>query len=267
MGILGLKPFLSFYGSKWRIAPKYPRPMFKTIVEPFAGGAGYSCRYPAKNVVLCEIDPIIYGIWKYLIGVSESEIRLLPVDIPCTDVLSGVPQEAKWLIGFWMCIGLHRPRKSQSTRRMDGMHTSRTWSATIRERIASQLQYIRHWKVVHSSWHHIEQYVESKKVTWFIDPPYSSSAGREYKYNYMNYRALARWAQGLDGQVIVCEEKGADWLPFKELTHAVWAGGRGRRGSGMEMIWTNNYTTGIHPQTVKHMKKTLPRTKKKLKSL
>ena len=35
-----LKPFFTFYGSKWRVAPIYDSPMCEAIVEPFSGAAG-----------------------------------------------------------------------------------------------------------------------------------------------------------------------------------------------------------------------------------
>ena len=40
-----LRPFFCYYGGKWRAAPKYPPPEHDTIVEPFAGAAGYATRY------------------------------------------------------------------------------------------------------------------------------------------------------------------------------------------------------------------------------
>ena len=50
-----MRPFFGFYGGKWRDAPKhYPFPEHDTIVEPFAGSAGYSVRYSDRNVILGE---------------------------------------------------------------------------------------------------------------------------------------------------------------------------------------------------------------------
>lgn len=34
--MIGLRPFWSYYGGKWRIAERYPRPAFDRIIEPFA---------------------------------------------------------------------------------------------------------------------------------------------------------------------------------------------------------------------------------------
>ena len=69
-----LRPFFGYYGGKWRDTPRlYPPPEHNTIVEPFAGSAGYSLRFPrTPRVILYEKDPIVAGVWQYLIGVKPS---------------------------------------------------------------------------------------------------------------------------------------------------------------------------------------------------
>jgi len=47
-----LRPFWRYYGGKFRAAPRYPTPTHKTIVEPFAGAAGYSLRVDDLRVHL-----------------------------------------------------------------------------------------------------------------------------------------------------------------------------------------------------------------------
>src|SRR5689334_5925034 len=88
-----LKPFWRYYGGKWRAAPRYPTPLHDTIVEPFAGAAGYSLRYPDRRVILVDAYPVIAGMWRYLIRVSADEIRRIP-EVEHVDALpSWVPQE------------------------------------------------------------------------------------------------------------------------------------------------------------------------------
>src|ERR1017187_10399378 len=99
------------FGSKWRIAPRYPAPVCETIIEPFAGSAGYSLRYPHHQVRLYDLDAIVCGIWDYLIKVSEAEVMALPTDIRHVDELRGVPQEGRWVVGFWMNKGTTMPSK------------------------------------------------------------------------------------------------------------------------------------------------------------
>ena len=62
-------------GGKWRSAPRYPQPRYQTIIEPFAGSAGYSLRYVDRDVILIDKDEIIAGTWHYLVNVREDEIR------------------------------------------------------------------------------------------------------------------------------------------------------------------------------------------------
>ena len=98
-----MRPFFGFYGGKWRDAPKYyPVPEYDTIVEPFAGSAGYSVRYGDRNVVLGEKDDIIFGVWDYLIRAST--MRHTRYSRPCTGAdscgppnLPGGPM-ARWIL-------------------------------------------------------------------------------------------------------------------------------------------------------------------------
>jgi len=88
------------------------------------------------------------------------------------------------------------------------------WGIEIKNRIARQLKYIRHWKIVNKSYENIE----NECATWFIDPPYTD-AGKHYRYgcNGIDYEYLAKWSVGRFGQVIVCENDGANWLNFDRL--------------------------------------------------
>lgn len=63
---MNLSPFFCYYGGKWRAALKYPKPAFAKVIEPFAGAAGYSLRYPHLDVTLYEIDPVVFGEKKTL---------------------------------------------------------------------------------------------------------------------------------------------------------------------------------------------------------
>lgn len=60
------------------------------------------------------------------------------------------------------------------------------------------------------------------EATWFIDPPYQRVAkGYTYGASDIDFDVLAEWCRSRRGQVIVCEQEGADWLPFRPLvTHS-----------------------------------------------
>ena len=108
-----MRPFFPFYGSKWNLSRHYPVPRYDLVVEPFAGAAGYSTFYEPRLVHLYESDPVLVGVWDYLLKVDADEILRLP-DLPkvgdCVDD-HPIPQEAKWLIGFWLNRGLRGERQ------------------------------------------------------------------------------------------------------------------------------------------------------------
>lgn len=211
-----LRPFFSFYGSKFNLAPRYPAPQFDSIVELFAGSAAYACCYPHFKVRLVDADPSIYALWSYLISVKESEILFLPDIQLGQDIDSlGVCEEAKILIGFWCGKGQTTPARrildNRWTRNYKLDHLCHYWGYKVRERIAFQLQFIRHWSISLASW---ENEVDERQCTWFIDPPYQNDAGSHYRCNHIDYNNLRSSIYALSGQVIVCEQQGAMWLPF-----------------------------------------------------
>jgi hypothetical protein len=207
-------PFFCFFGGKFRAAPRYPKPAFGKIVEPFAGAAGYSVRHYTADVRLVDTDPMIVGLWKYLIGVSADEVRRLPLleNDQTVDDLGDAPQEARHLVGFWLNKGTAQPRLSPSAWMRSKQRPRAYWGVEVRERIATQVQHIRHWKVQHGSY----TSVPNPDATWFIDPQYVQ-AGKSYTFSSkdINYTHLGEWCTERKGQVIVCENQGADWLPFQ----------------------------------------------------
>lgn len=242
---ISIRPFFSYYGGKWRTALKYyPRPEYDTIVEPFAGSAGYALRYSNLNVILCEIDPIIAEVWRYLIRVRPKEIRSIPDLLPDETVDDlRICQEAKWLVGFWLNRGANGPRKSPSRWMRDGVRPGSFWGNRVRETLASQVNHIRHWKVFNCDY---DRFPKPRQATWFVDPPYEQ-AGQYYKYgsNLLDYNALSVWCKKRRGQVIVCENAGANWLPFFKLGKAKTT----RAGQySKEVFWLNKI---IFPQGVK----------------
>lgn len=232
-----LRPFWSYYGSRYQLVPSYPRPRHWCIIEPFAGAASYSLHYPERQVLLNDLDPIIAGIWDYLIQVSESEIQGLRNVINHVDELGSVPQEARWLVGFWLARARQRPATKTSSWARDCTQRNdiagRFWCDSVRRRIASQLQYIRHWKVRCADYQDIPG---AGPATYFIDPPFYGVAGRRYRKgsSQIDYAQLGDWCQRRRGQVIVCEQGSADWLPFQRA-----ATGRVMTGTRGTLLWTN----------------------------
>jgi site-specific DNA-adenine methylase len=234
-----LRPFFCFYGGKWRAAPRYPAPQHDTIIEPFAGAAGYATRYPDRRVVLVEKDPLIAGLWRYLARVSSEEIRRLPLLGPGETVADlRICAEARSLVGFWLNKGTTAPVLSPSAWARNPRYAREFWGETVRERIAAQVAHIRHWRVVEASYSEIAS--PALAATWFVDPPYQRQ-GKYYRYSAaeIDFCHLARWCRDLRGQVLVCEQEPAAWLPFRPL--AVMKANESRNGkkTSAEVLWTN----------------------------
>lgn len=201
-----LKPFFSYYGSKWTIIDKYPKPNTDTIIEPFAGSAQYATRYPSKKVILYDLDENIYQIWRYLISVSEKEIMDMNLSFDHIEE-SKLIQEQKILVGFWIAQGGATPAKTRTKRSIEN-------GILWKERICSQLKHIRHWEVYNTSYEQIEDH----NASWFIDPPYKEKGYRYKKSSKdINYSHLSQWCKERKKEYIVCENNGADWMQFKDL--------------------------------------------------
>lgn len=228
-----LRPFFSYYGAKWRLAPRYPAPRHRVVVEPFAGSACYSLRHYERDVVLYDVDPVIAGVWRYLIAVSPSEVMALP-DVGPGETVDDfdLPQEARWLIGFWFSRGTQYPRRSPSAWARSGIRPRSFWGQAARERIAAQVGHVRHWKIIEATY----ESADDVEATWFVDPPYQGPPGRHYRHNALDFGALGAWCRSRRGFVIACENDGADWLPFR-FFHDAKANHLTKRSR--EAIWTS----------------------------
>lgn len=231
-----LRPFFTFYGGKWRAAPRYPAPVHKTIVEPFAGSAGYSLRYPGRQIILVEKDPIIAATWRFLIGVTPLEILALPDLSPGQSVDDlNVCEEARRLIGWWCTRGASSPGKSLTAWGRDPRYRNQFWGPAARIRIASQVDEIRHWRLIEDSYEN----TPNIEATWFVDPPYEV-AGKHYRVSDIDYSALGQWCRSRRGQTIVCENDGATWLPFRHFMDAKANESKTGGKVSREAIWTGS---------------------------
>lgn len=232
-----VRPFFPYYGAKWRAALRYPAPVHDTIIEPFCGAAGYSIRHREKQVRLFDLDEFITGTWDYLIRTDGNEIAKLPV-IGEFDSVDDVDAEdgARWLIGYWLNPGANAPRKTPSAWARQGNTPGSYWTERVRDRIATQVDLIRHWTVDRADY----RTIPNQPATWFIDPPYKE-AGKYYRHgpNGIDYADLASFCRTRQGQVLACENTGADWLPFSHLAVIKGTPGKGRTGTSSEVLWEN----------------------------
>lgn len=223
-----------YYGNKSTIAHLYPKPFYSRIIEPFAGSAAYSCLHSHKDVWVNDLDRRVFELWDWLISLPEGEMRSLPLEGPWTDV----DPEARTLVNFWLNHSTVARRVDQEPRMGTwarlGTRPNSFWGPVARELVARQLHGIRHWSASSLDYKDLA----NKEATWFIDPPYQGSPGRVY-HHQVDYGELAEWCRTRKGQVVVCENEGADWLPFKPmgkvLTHASFA----KKMQSKEVIWTN----------------------------
>lgn len=197
-------PFFYYYGGKWRCSKHYQPPKYNTIIEPFAGAAGYSLRHYQKNVILNDANPIIYSIWDYLIKTPSKEILNLPLNFDDVRELN-LPQEPKWLLGFCINAATVHPCNKPSKWMRNGQRPNVFWGESMRARIAAQQEFIRHWKITNKDYRELDQTVG----TWFIDPPYKCPQGEYYPNQVQSYDDLATWCEDRPGQIIVCEKEGA----------------------------------------------------------
>jgi hypothetical protein len=233
----------SYYGSKSKIAHLYPSPKYDTIVEPFAGAGWYSLLHRNKNIILNDESPVIAGLWGWLINHATPQEILSHTDFFLGDDISGldVHQQHKNLIGFCINRGSVTP-KSIVQKWSCQVAARPEWASTVSyqlKRAAKLVSEIKHWQI------HSLDYLSLPDIeaTWFIDPPYQEG-GEHYPHHNINYNELAYWCKHRRGQVIVCENTKANWLPFSPLVEIV-----GQRAKTTEAIYTNN----IMPKTVKQL--------------
>lgn len=222
-------PF-AYYGAKHRLAPKYPAPVHDTIVEPFAGSAGYACHWgQGRQVILIEVNAYIVDLWRRLQRMTAAE-----VDDAVRFALAGertMEPLVAFAAGGSQVIALCNGKDRQITPRM------RQNTPKIARRVKRHLSMIANWQIIHASYDDAPDI----EATWFIDPPYQplvSLAGSLYVNDAaaIDYAVLGAWCQSRQGQVIVCEQEPAAWLPFvpfAKQTNAVLSAER------TEVIWHN----------------------------
>ncbi len=225
-------PHFLWFGGKHRLAKHLGPPRRDLVIEAFAGSAGYSTYWEPKKVILIDCNPIICGIWRFLIKAKPREIMRMPSHIiDISELPQWVPQEARWLCGLWMNASLAEPAKRRSNWARQPKYASKYWSETIKTRIANQLDRIRHWKIIEGSY---EEAPNAANIHFHIDPPYNTEAGKTYRHSNIDYTKLAAWCRARKGFVQVCESADSKWLDFQPYTILTTC-----HGMTVEAVWTN----------------------------
>jgi hypothetical protein len=230
---MALNAFFSYFGGKSSLARYYPPPAHDTVIEPFAGAAGYATRYHRKRVILVEKDTRVAALWRYLIRVSARELLALP-DLAEGGKVSDlrVSDEARLLIGYNVQFSASGGPRNSLTTWSKG--SASMWGPVLRARLAAQVEKIRHWRLIEGDY----TCAPDVEATWHIDPPYEKM-GAYYRCGAksIDFRALGRWCRARKGQVMVCENAGARWLPFRAFKSNAPSS---NKAASAEVIWTND---------------------------
>jgi 16S rRNA G966 N2-methylase RsmD len=208
-----------YFGRKGRSARLYPCPRFPLVIEPFAGSLSYTLHHRPNSAIGIEQDDRVVALWHRMLEVTGMELPPA-VGSKTNDLLVKVASYSE--------------------------HALTSGEMTVTSRM------IRDWTVIHqraalaAPWarSHVQYFAGTYanapdvEATWFIDPPYQRANRRGYLFgaDKIDYDHLAAWVMSRKGQVIVCEQDGADWLPFTRL--ADFATHRG--AISREVIWTSD---------------------------
>lgn len=232
-----MKPFFSYYGAKYIVSGHLGPPRNHTVVEPFAGSACYSTRWNAQKAMLYDISPDVCDLWHFLINCSETDITDIPDSFEHMDEVLALPRGAQLLVRFWVAKGRAEPTNVLSPWYFTwrGSSDCRVWGPAVKARIIAQKPFISKWQIDQCGWDGIPVI----DAHWHVDPPYNNSPGSRYPFSEIDFAALSEWCRNLPGEVDVCENLGADWLPFKHLCNVVSSRGRRTGKVSQEALWRN----------------------------
>ena len=230
-----MRPFFSYYGSKWTGSRHYGAPRHDLVIEPFAGSAGYSTRWACRNVRLYDVSQDIYDLWSWLIGCSADDLTKIPDSFEGFSEVMSLSRGPQLLVRFWVSKGRVEASKKLSPWYFQYRNAEdcRVWGASVKRRIIRQKPILDRWSIEKKPWWEIDV----EPAHWHIDPPYNNSAGSKYPCSDLDYAALAEWCRNLPGEVDVCENVGADWLPFSPLYEVVTSRGRPSGAVFREAVW------------------------------
>jgi hypothetical protein len=226
-----------YYGGKSGMAMHYPAPEYGCIIEPFAGAAGYSLRHATADtqVILIEKNWRIAELWERIQRFSVDDVA----SIQCPPI--GERTTEPLIVAA--CAGQQFATGIMAGARPDYQVTSRMARdfPKIQKRIIAALPLIRNWQICCGDAYR----APDMEATWFIDPPYwvhpdrkgTNGDGYSEGASAIDFPKLGSWCRSRRGQVIVCEQLGASWLPFRPLVERQTAAARLSRRT--EVIWTN----------------------------
>ena len=243
-----MRPFFSYYGSKYTGAKHYGKPMHDVVVEPFAGSACYSLYWNHPKVKLYDLSENVVLLWDFLINCSDSDIMAIPDYLSEGELFDNFSEGQRVLLGHWTAKGRAEPASHPSPWYHSHKHLSGrqclVWGPKVKERILKQKPMIKDWSIDQKSYTDIDLQGE---YTWHIDPPYNNYAGSRYPNSNIDYKHLADWCLSRNGIIDVCENRGATWLPFTDLYEVVSSRGRRTGHTSKESVYSNRISHHVEP--------------------
>ena len=230
-----MRPFFSYYGAKYTGAKYYGPPRHPIVIEPFAGSACYSTRWNVRTAKLYDVSEDIVALWDWLIHCSVSDVETVPDTFESFDEVAALGHGPRTLAQFWISKGRAEPSGKLSPWYFQyrNAHDCRVWGPAVKRRIIEQKQLILGWTVEKRSY----ATVPLVEAHWHVDPPYDNVAGSRYPHSDIDFAHLGAWCRGLPGEVDVCENVGATWLPFEPLYSVVSTRGRRSGEYSQEAVW------------------------------
>jgi hypothetical protein len=236
-----IKAPISYYGGKSKIAHLYPNPVHNLIVEPFAGSGAYAWLHRRddagnrRDVWLNDLDERTFSIWKFLTSPEAYDI----VDQHVPDAVSKGTKVSEIIPADYPgLVEICRAEANQGTQGARGVHDQVTsmgakcWK--VKRKLFEVIPEVADWKITNLDYKDLM----NVDATWFCDPPYSNSAGGRYRTNDIDYEQLGWWCLNRKGQVICCENYGADWLPFERFNHdRISIRSRYQKANAQEVMW------------------------------
>lgn len=210
-----------YFGRKGRLAGKYPAPEHPLVIEPFAGSAAYTLHHRPERALLIERDQRVVDLWNRLCAMGPEGLAA-----------AEPPVIGERTSDLWHLTSM----ASKDSLTVSGYKVS-PWALASWE-LARKVA-LRHVEYASTIEYVNGSYVDAPDVvaTWFIDPPYQHvPSGYLHGSRGFDYGALAEFCRTRRGQVIVCEQEGADWLPFEPFTSQQNVQSTGR---SHEVWWTN----------------------------
>ena len=239
-----MRPLFRYYGSKWMAAKRHGPPRRDMVIEPFAGSACYSVYWEAPRAKLYDMSDDVCHAWDWLIHSSADDVMAVPAPIRSTEEWAALPDGPRQVV-YWL-IGFAEPRIGKSVKKWYLDYVNRGertgilagndrwlfWDERKRDHLVKCKPKIAGWTIERLDYRDIPM----EEAHWFVDPPYQGPPGRAYPHSEIDYGHLGQWCRDLPGDVDVCENEGADWLPFEPF-YDMPTMRRGERGRTREAVW------------------------------